>query len=95
MTGGREFASHFRVPYDILRSFIVEAVKLVRVFSLYYPRRRWLSLSSRAKAFTLQGMHRRFVGYSAFHMSLRGAPLLVGNTAEGVSPSASTEFDAT
>ena len=42
-----------------------------------YPR-RWLSLSSRAKAFTLKGRHRRFVGGSAFHTSLRGAPLLVG-----------------
>ena len=42
-----------------------------------YPR-RWLSLSSRAKAFTLKGRHRRFVGDSAFHTSLRGAPLLVG-----------------
>ena len=40
--------------------------------------RRWLSLSSRAKAFTLKGRHRRFVGDSAFHTSLRGAPLLVG-----------------
>ena len=43
-----------------------------------YPPRRWLSLSSRAKAFTSQGRHRRFVGDSAFHTSLRGAPLLVG-----------------
>ena len=43
-----------------------------------YPR-RWLSLSSRAKAFTLKGRHsRRFVGDSAFHTSLRGAPLLIG-----------------
>ena len=42
-----------------------------------YPR-RWLSLSSRAKAFTLQGRYIRFVGDSAFHTSLRGAPLLVG-----------------
>ena len=42
-----------------------------------YPRRQWLSLSSRAKAFTFQGRHRRFVGDSAFHTSLRGAPLLV------------------
>ena len=42
-----------------------------------YPR-RWLSLSSRAKAFTLHGRHRRFVGDSVFHTSLRGAPLLVG-----------------
>ena len=41
-----------------------------------YPR-RWLFLSSRAKAFTFQGMHRRFVGDSAFHTSLGGAPLLV------------------
>ena len=42
-----------------------------------YPR-RWLSLSSRAKAFTLQGRHRRFVGDPVFRTSLRGAPLLVG-----------------
>ena len=42
-----------------------------------YPR-RWLSLSSRAEAFTLKERHRRFVGDSAFHTSLRGAPLLVG-----------------
>ena len=33
---------------------------------------------SRAKAFKLKGKHRRFVGDSAFHTSLRGAPLLVG-----------------
>ena len=33
-----------------------------------YPR-RWLSLSRRAKAFALQGRHRRFVGDSAFHTS--------------------------
>ena len=46
-----------------------------------YPR-RWLSLSSRAKAFTLQGRHRRFVGDSAFHTSLLGAPLLVGEQQE-------------
>ena len=42
-----------------------------------YPR-RWLSLSSRVKAFTLKGRYRRYVGDSAFHTSLRGAPLLVG-----------------
>ena len=41
-----------------------------------YPR-RWLSLSSRAKAFTLEGRHRRSIGDSAFHTSLRGA-FLVG-----------------
>ena len=40
-----------------------------------YPR-RWLSLSSRAKTFTLKGRHRRFVDDSAFHTSLRRAPLL-------------------
>ena len=39
---------------------------------------RWLSLSSGAEAFTLKGRHRRFVGDFAFHTSLRGAPLLVG-----------------
>ena len=38
-----------------------------------------LSLGSRAKAFTLQGRHRRVVGDSAFHTSFRGAPLLVGD----------------
>ena len=48
-----------------------------------YPR-RWLSLSSRAKAFTLQGRHRRFVGDSAFYTSLRGAPLLVGEQRSGI-----------
>ena len=42
-----------------------------------YPR-RWLSLSERAKAFALQGRYGRFVGDSAFHTSLRVAPLLVG-----------------
>ena len=42
-----------------------------------YPR-RWLFLSSRAKAITLKGSHRRFVGDSAFHTSRRGGPLLVG-----------------
>ena len=42
-----------------------------------YPR-RWLSLSSRAKALKLKGRHRRFVGDSAVHTSLRGDPLLVG-----------------
>ena len=42
-----------------------------------YPR-RWLSLSSRAKAFIFQGRHRRFACDSAFHAPLRGAPLLVG-----------------
>ena len=47
-----------------------------------YPR-RWLSLSSRAKAFTLQGRHRRFVGDSVFHTSLRGTPLLVGEQQKG------------
>ena len=58
-----------------------------RVFSMYPP--RLLSLNSRAKSFILQGRHKRFVGDSAFHTSLRGAPLLVGDTAEVVSPSAS------
>ena len=38
-----------------------------------YPRR-----GRRAKAFTLKGRHKRFVGDSAFHTSLRGTPLLVG-----------------
>ena len=42
-----------------------------------YPR-RWLFLSSRAETFTLKGRYRRFVGDSAFHTSLGGAPLLVG-----------------
>ena len=42
-----------------------------------YPR-RWMSLSSRAKAFTFQGRQRRFIGDFAFHTSLRGAPLVVG-----------------
>ena len=57
------------------------------VFSMY-PR-RWLSLNSRAISFKLQGRHKRFVGDSASHTSHRGAPLLVGDTAKVVSPSAS------
>ena len=47
-------------------------------------RRRWLSLSSRTKSFTLQGRHRRFLGDSAFHTSLRGAPRLVGEQRSGI-----------
>ena len=43
---------------------------------------RWLSLSSRAKAFTLKGRHRRFVKIYRFHTSLRGAPLLFGEQQE-------------
>ena len=39
----------------------------------------------------LQGKHKHFAGDSAFHTSLRGAPLLVGDTAEVVSPSASSQ----
>ena len=38
-----------------------------------YPRR-----GRRAKVFTFKGRHKRFVGDSAFHTSLRGASLLVG-----------------
>ena len=59
-----------------MTSYVHRGSGQARVFSMY-PR-RWLSLSSRAKEFTLQGRHRRFVGDSAFHTSLRGAPLLVG-----------------
>ena len=68
-TNSRDLA-YFRVSYDILRSSRKRS-------SPVYPR-RGLSLSSRTKAFTLQGRHRRFVGDSVFHTSLRGAPLLVG-----------------
>ena len=63
-----------------------------RVFTMY-PR-RWLPLNSGAKSFMLQGRHERFVGNSAFHTSLRGAPLLVGDTAEVVSPSASSQVQS-
>ena len=69
-TSSRVF-DYFRVSYDILRSHRRSGQARV------YPR-RGLPLSSQAKAFTLQGRHRRFVGDSAFHTSLRGAPLLVG-----------------
>ena len=59
-------------------------------------RGRLLCLGSRAKASTLQGGHRCFAGGSAFHTYFGRAPLLVGDTAEVVSPSAtsSTEFAA-
>ena len=73
-------------------SYVHRGSDQARVFSMY-PR-RWLSLSSQAKLFTLQRRHRRFIGDSAFHTSLHGAPLLVGDTADVVSLSAtSTEFD--
>ena len=58
-TSSRDFVSHFRVSYDILGSC---GSGQARVFSMY-PR-RWLSLSSRAKAFAFQRRHRRFVGDS-------------------------------
>ena len=52
------------------------------------------ALSGRAKALTLQGRHERFIGDSAFHTSLRGALLVVGD--RKVSPSTTRiEFDAT
>ena len=64
-----------------------------RVFSMY-PRRCWLCLlGSRAKIHTFQGRHRRFVGDSASHTDFGLAPLLVGDTAEVVSPHA-TAFDS-
>ena len=69
-----------------LTSYVHRGGCQARVFSMYPW--RWLSLNSRAKSFILQERHRRFVGDSAFHTSLRGAPLLVGDTAEVVSPSA-------
>ena len=59
-----------------------------------YPR-RWLFLSSRDKAFTLKGRHRRFVCDSAFHASLRGAPLLVGEQQKKWYSAESTEFGST
>ena len=91
-TNSRVFASHFRVSCDIL--YVHRGSGQARVFSMY-PR-RWLSSSSRAKAFPPQGRHRRFVGDSAFHTSFGRAPLLAGDTEEVESPSAlSTEFDAT
>ena len=83
----RDLVSHFRVSYDIFLS-IMEAAK--PVFSV------WLCLlGSRAKIYTLQGRHRRFVGDSALRTYFGRAPLLVGETAEVVLPSAtSTEFDS-
>ena len=67
-TSSRDLA-YFRVSYDILRSSWKRSSPCVPTT---------MSLSGRAKAFTLKGRHRRFVGDSAFHTSLRGAPLLVG-----------------
>ena len=94
MAGGRAVEASPLIFLFRMTSCIHRGNGQARVFSMY-PR-RWSSLSSRAKAFTLQGRHRRFVDDSAFHTSLRGAPLLVGDTAEVVSPSStSTEFDAT
>ena len=75
-TSSRDLA-YFRVSCDIF--YVHRGSGQARV----YPR-RWLSLSSQAKAFTLQGRHRRFVGDSAFHTSLRGAPRLIGEQRSGI-----------
>ena len=88
--GGRRKSSrdftYFRVPCDMLRSS----------WKWSSPCFQHVPTGSRAKAFILQARHRRFVGDSAFHASLRGAPVFVGDTAEVVSsPATSTEFDAT
>ena len=64
-TSSRDFA-YFRVSHDILRSSWKRSSPCVP------------TTGCRAKAFTLKGRHKRFVGDSAFHTSLRGAPLLVG-----------------
>ena len=68
MAGGREVETSpifvFRMTFYVHRGSGQARV---------YPRR-----GRRAKAFTLKGRHKRFVGDSAFHTSLRGAPLLVG-----------------
>ena len=61
-------------------------------------RGRLLCLDSRAKASTLHGRRRRFVGGSVFHTwyVFSWAALLVDDTAEVVSSSASsTELDST
>ena len=69
-TSNRDFG-YFRVSFDILGSSWKRSSPRV-------PTTVVVSLSSRAKAFTLKARHRRFIGDSAFHTSLRGAPLLVG-----------------
>ena len=96
MVGGRAVKASPLIFVFRMASCVHRGSGQARLFSMY-PRRWWLSLSSRAKAFTLQRRHRRFVGDSTFHTSFRGAPLLVGDTAKKVVlPSAtSTEFDAT
>ena len=65
-TSSRDFA-YFRVSYDILSSSWKRSSPCVPT-----------TVVSRAKVFTLKGRQRSFVGDSAFHTSLRGAPLLVG-----------------
>ena len=87
----RDFASHFRVSFDIF--MFMETAK--PVFSVCTHDGGCDILGSRAKIYTCQGRHRNFVGDSAFHTYFGRAPLLVGDTAEVVSPSAtSTEFDS-
>ena len=89
----RDFASHFRVSYDIFLS-IMKAVK--PAFSVCTHDGRWLCLlGSRVKIYTLRGRHRRFVNNSAFHTNFGRAPLLVGETAEvALPPATSTESDS-
>ena len=73
MAGGRAEETSLIFMFRVTSYYVHRGSGQARV----YPR-RWLSVSSQAKAFTLQGTHRRFIGDSAFHTSLRGALLLVG-----------------
>ena len=52
-----------------------------------------LCLGSRAKASTLEGRHRHFTGGAAFHYVFSWALLLVGDTAEVVSSSATSRTE--
>ena len=74
LAGGRAVETSSLIFVFRVTSYVHHEGGRARVFSMYL--RRWLSLSSRGKIFTLQARHRRFVGDSGFHTSSRGAPFL-------------------
>ena len=72
-TSSRDLA-YFRVSCDILRSSRKRSSPCVPTTVVV--------LKQPSQSIHTSGGHRRFVGDSAFHTSLRGAPLLVGRTAK-------------
>ena len=73
MAGGRAIETSPLLFVFCMTPYVHRGSGQAHVISMY-PR-QWLSLSSRTKAFVLQGRHRYFVGDSAFHAYLRSSSL--------------------